>query len=85
MIEVPPEVTPGSPSFRLNTPFTPRHAHQGLHTCTPRPPQRHLPKDFHKVLQQGIGLEHIRPFLGAIMQLKPVNTGILLGDNGDAD
>ena len=32
-----------------------------------------------------MGLEHIRPFLGAIMQLKPVNTGILLGDNGDAD
>ena len=32
-----------------------------------------------------MGLEHIRPFLGAIMQLKPANTGILLGDNGDAD
>ena len=69
MIEVLPEVTPGSPSFRLNTPFTPRHAQQ----------------DFHKVLQQGMGLENIRPFLGAIMQLKPANTGILSGDNGDAD
>ena len=32
-----------------------------------------------------MGLEHIGPFLGAIMQLKPVNTGILLGDNGDDD
>ena len=69
MIEVPPEITPENSALQPTAAFTSRHAHQ----------------DFHKVLQQGMGLEHIRPFLGAIMQLKPANTGILLGDNGDAD
>jgi hypothetical protein len=69
MIEVPPEVTPESSALEPTATFTSRHAHQ----------------DFHKVLQQGMGLEHIRPFLDAIMQLKPANTGILLRDNGDAD
>ena len=69
MIEVPPGATPESSALQPTAAFTSRHAHQ----------------DFHKVLQQGMGLEHIGPFLGAIMQLKPANTGILSGDSSDAD
>ena len=80
MIEVPPEVTPERSSLQLNTTFSARHPTQDIHlkrTFT----SRHSPQDFRK----GMGLEHIGPFLGAIMQLKPANTGILSGDCGDAD
>ena len=79
VIEVPPEVTPESSALQLIATFTSRHPTQDIQpkTYTPRFPQRHSPKD--------IGLEHIGPFLAAIMQLKPANTGILLGDNGDDD
>ena len=77
MIEVPPEVTPESSALQLIATFTSRDPTQDIQpkTHTPRFPKRHSPKD--------IGLEHIGPFLSAMMQLKPANTGILIGDNGD--
>ena len=69
VIEVPPEVTPESSALQLIATFTSRHPTQDTH------------QDFHKgIPPKDIGLEHIGPFLGAIMQLKPANTGILLGD-----
>ena len=77
-IEVPPEVAPSSHSLLLNTPFTPRHLHQGFY-------KDFLQRFFTKTFYKDMGLEHIRPFLDAIMQLKPANTGILLRDNGVAD
>jgi len=40
----------------------------------------YLQRLFTKTIYKDMGLEHIGPFLGAIMQLKPANTGILLGD-----
>ena len=83
MIEVAPEATHESSALQLIASFTSRHPTQDFQpkTYTPRLPQRHSPEAFCK----DIGLEHIGPFLGAIMQLKPANTGILVGDNGDAD
>ena len=83
MIEVPPEVTPESSALQLIATLTSRHPTQDIQLKTSNP--RHAHQDFNKEVQKGMGLEHIRPFLGAIMQLKPANTGILVGDNGDAD
>ena len=76
--EVPPEVAPSSHSLQLNKTFARGHYPLNVRskTSTPRLPQRL----FTKTIYKDMGLEHIGPFLGAIMQLKPANTGILLGD-----
>ena len=75
-IEVPPEVAPSAPFVSAL-----RRSHQDI---TPTGFYKDL-RDFFKTFLQDMGLKHIRPFLDAIMQLKPANTGILLRDNGDAD